>query len=327
MWAINAPEVRSQVAELQSGTTRKRISRKNLATVRLAVPPRQEQERIVAAIEEHLSRLDAGDAALSSSESRLSMLRGRLLRSAFQQNASWKQLALAEALSHTIGGVWGSEPQAEEHDVRVLRVTEMDVDGVLDPSTAARRSISAAQLRSRELRIGDLLLEKSGGGPTRPVGRVGRVTSLEERSVCANFMQLLRPNPSIVLPEFLEMALRAFHMAGGTEAMQTATTNIRNLKTKDYLAMPIQLPDLSEQSRIVERLRQERDAISSLQAEMERARRRATALRRAVLAAAFSGHLVPHDPADEPAPVLLERIRVERAAVAPAKRSRKPKAS
>lgn len=59
MWTINSPQVRSQMADLQSGTTRKRISRKNLATVQVAVPPRQEQARIVAAIEEHLSRLDA----------------------------------------------------------------------------------------------------------------------------------------------------------------------------------------------------------------------------------------------------------------------------
>ncbi len=64
MWAINAPQFRRRVLELESGTTRKRISRKNLATVGLPVPPRAEQARIVAAIEEHLSRLDAAEAAL-----------------------------------------------------------------------------------------------------------------------------------------------------------------------------------------------------------------------------------------------------------------------
>ena len=61
MWAINSPPCSSQVAALQSGTTRKRISRRNLATIQLTVPPLEEQRRIVAAIEEHFSRLDATD--------------------------------------------------------------------------------------------------------------------------------------------------------------------------------------------------------------------------------------------------------------------------
>lgn len=70
MWALNSPRVRSQVAALQSGTTRKRISRKNLATVTIAVPPRREQERIVAAIEEQFSRIDVGVASIRSAELR-----------------------------------------------------------------------------------------------------------------------------------------------------------------------------------------------------------------------------------------------------------------
>ncbi len=59
MWWINTPEFRVDVSALQAGTTRKRISRKNLATIEFPVPPLNEQRRIVAAIEEQFSRLDA----------------------------------------------------------------------------------------------------------------------------------------------------------------------------------------------------------------------------------------------------------------------------
>ena len=52
---------------------------------------------------------------------------------------------------------------------------------------------------------------------------------------------------------------------------------------------------------------------------------RAASLRRSILAAAFSGQLVPQDPDDEPASVLLERIRAERAPTRPWARA--PKAS
>ena len=52
---------------------------------------------------------------------------------------------------------------------------------------------------------------------------------------------------------------------------------------------------------------------------------KAAQLRRSLLAAAFSGRLVPQDPDDEPASVLLDRIRAERAAAVPAKTTRRKK--
>lgn len=64
MWAINAPSTRTTIEAQQSGTTRKRVSRKNLGEIELPVPPRAEQKRIVTAIEEAFSKLDAGEAGL-----------------------------------------------------------------------------------------------------------------------------------------------------------------------------------------------------------------------------------------------------------------------
>ena len=55
-------------------------------------------------------------------------------------------------------------------------------------------------------------------------------------------------------------------------------------------------------------------------------RARSSSLRRSILDAAFHGQLVPHDPDDEPAAVLIERIRAERAAAAQVSRSRRAKA-
>lgn len=56
---INSPQFRSRVLSLQSGTTRKRISRRNLGTIDLPVPGRQEQDAVVEGIEKHLTRLRA----------------------------------------------------------------------------------------------------------------------------------------------------------------------------------------------------------------------------------------------------------------------------
>ncbi len=79
MCAVNSPEFRGRVAALQSGSTRKRISRGNLATIRLPVPPLGEQRRIVAEIEKQFTRLDAAVAALKRLQTNLKRYRASVL--------------------------------------------------------------------------------------------------------------------------------------------------------------------------------------------------------------------------------------------------------
>jgi len=58
---------------------------------------------------------------------------------------------------------------------------------------------------------------------------------------------------------------------------------------------------------------------------VERQFSKASGLRNAILSAAFTGQLVPQDPSDEPASVLLERIRAERASDKGPKRNGRPR--
>jgi type I restriction enzyme, S subunit len=63
--------------------------------------------------------------------------------------------------------------------------------------------------------------------------------------------------------------------------------------------------------------------VDRLEAETARARALLDRLESAILAKAFRGELVPQDPNDEPASVLLERIRAQRSAVAPTARPKR----
>ena len=86
--------------------------------------------------------------------------------------------------------------------------------------------------------------------------------------------------------------------------------------------LPIPLPPLDEQRRIVAEVEQRLSVIDEMRAAIESAQRRSAALRRSILERAFRGELVPQDPSDEPASVLLERIRAERAATPVTRRRR-----
>lgn len=75
--------------------------------------------------------------------------------------------------------------------------------------------------------------------------------------------------------------------------------------------MPVPLCSLPEQQEIVRLLDEQFSVIEENEREIDAALKRSEALRQSILKKAFTGQLVPQDPSDEPASVLLERIRAE----------------
>lgn len=84
MYFINAPAFRAAVASLQSGSTRKRISRKNLAKISLPVPQSDEQKRIVAGIEKQFPRLDKAVDNLKRVKANLKRYKASVLKAAVE---------------------------------------------------------------------------------------------------------------------------------------------------------------------------------------------------------------------------------------------------
>ncbi|MGH3901847.1 MAG: restriction endonuclease subunit S [Pseudonocardiaceae bacterium] len=273
------------------GATQKNISQTILKAWPIALAPITEQRHIVEILEDHLSRLDAATVGVDGNTRKLDALRLSILSHAFFGKSSWHSERLLDLVEISIGGLWGSESGGSDVDVRVLRVTEMKRGGRLAPDTAARRSISQRELNTRQLRDGDILLEKSGGGPNTPVGRVGLVTALDGPAICSNFMQLMRPRANRVLPRFLHLYLHAFYMRGGTEPMQKASTNIRNLKASEYVELRVPIPDLVTQRRVVDEVELLFEGIARIEPEATTAVSRAASLRRSLLEAAFTGSL------------------------------------
>jgi len=84
MYFINSPAFRVAVSSLQTGTTRRRISRKNLDRISFPVPPSNEQKRIVAEIEKQFSRLDETVENLKRVKANLKRYKASVLKSAVE---------------------------------------------------------------------------------------------------------------------------------------------------------------------------------------------------------------------------------------------------
>src|SRR4051812_37533307 len=83
----------------------------------------------------------------------------------------WSPKSLAELISEHTPGFWG-EAAGGQNEIAVLRSTNLRNDGRLDLSDIARRTFPPNKLDQKRLLPGDILLERSGGGPKQPVGRV-----------------------------------------------------------------------------------------------------------------------------------------------------------
>ncbi|WP_139921408.1 restriction endonuclease subunit S [Hymenobacter sp. DG01] len=129
----------------------------------------------------------------------------------------------------------------------------------------------------------------------------------------------------VISPEYLNFYLQSPTGLRNTLSFAKATAQ-PSLSMETIREIAVALPGLAEQQEIVRQVNHYFELADQLEARFEQAASLVEQLPQALLAKAFSGQLVPQDPNDEPASVLLERLEAGVAAPVKGKRGRKPKA-
>lgn len=164
----------------------------------------------------------------------------------------WNHTTLEnEEMFEYLNGLWkGKKPPFI--NAKVLRNTNFNNDGTLSLVDVAELPVEEKQFRTRKLMIGDILLERSGGGPKQPVGRVVYFDLTREDYSFSNFTTCIRVTDKKSLnTKFLLYYLLSFYNQGKTNELQQRTTGIRNLNFADYKKIKIPLPAGQEQESIV----------------------------------------------------------------------------
>jgi type I restriction enzyme S subunit len=159
----------------------------------------------------------------------------------------WGTVVLRECLDlpNSFSGDWGSDQG--EVSLRVLRSTNFTNDGQLILDEVAERFFTARAAADLSLAADDLLVERSGGGPDQPVGRVVLVREAMPGYGFGNFVHRLRLKAGAVNSRYLYYCLVELHRSGTIERVQVQTTQMRNLEFRDYLRLRLPLPPPAEQ--------------------------------------------------------------------------------
>ena len=189
----------------------------------------------------------------------------------------WKVVRLnKEDIFSYENGIWkGEKPPLVE--CPIIRNTNFRNDGFIDFSEVAIISIEKRHIVKKKLMWGDIVIERSGGGPTQPVGRVVFFNKSDGIYCFSNFTSRLRViDKSHVDSRYLHLYLLFFYISGKTIELQRRTTGIRNLAFNDYKNSLIPLPPLPEQCAIakvlstVQEAKERTDAVISATKELKK---------------------------------------------------------
>jgi restriction endonuclease S subunit len=288
---------------------------------KLPLPPLAEQARIIDALDELFSDLDAGVAALERVSEKLKLYRASVLNTAvkhwtFQQAGEVLLRPLSDVIGE-IGQGWSPRcsltraPRADEW--AIIKTTAVQSMRYLDEECKPLPS----HLKPRagiEVRPGDMLMTRKG--PRQRAGVTCLVTRTRPRLMVCDTVYRFRCNESVIVPAYLELVLNSPSIVAEIDKRKSGINDSGvSLTHRKLYSLQLPVPvSRRDQEAIVEAVEDQLSVIDHLEADLDAKLKSAQSLRQAILRHAFTGQLVPQNPNDEPASELLKRIAAEREA-------------
>ena len=182
---------------------------------------------------------------------------------------AWPLVRLGD-VCESFNGLWKGTKQPLK-TVGVIRSTNFTKQCEFDHSKIIFIEVEEKKFLKRKLQCGDIVVERSGGGPNQPVGRVLLFNIEEGDYTISNFTSALRIKDKCALDSsYLHRVLVAQYFSGVTAKMQSNATNIINLHYDEFLNIEFPLPPLTVQREIVARLEKELGEADKLAAKFKR---------------------------------------------------------
>ncbi len=355
---LESSTTRKYFSMFSHGGTMDILNLKILKSLPIPLPPLNEQRRIVSAIEQLTARSNKARTALADIPKLIEQFRQSVLAAAFRGDltADWREKnpdiepaseflqrigidsqspldflevhslpqkwkwASVGSISKISGGLTKNSKREEfPLEYPYLRVANVYANK-LDLQEIKTIRINQQELARVLLEKGDLLVVE-GNGSIDQVGRVAMWDGSISPCLHQNHLIKIRFN----LPEMGEFALLWLLSEQGRRyimSVASSSSGLHTLSLSKVSALPIPVAPENEQKEIVKRITALFDALTVIENRFTSSEEELNQLDRSILAKAFRGELVPQDPSDEPAAVLLERIRAERETSTPKQRGK-----
>jgi type I restriction enzyme S subunit len=312
-----------QIEENKSGSAQPGVNASKLAALKIPVAPRDEQDRIIAKLDRLRARSARARDELGHIPKLIERYKQAILAKAFSNGTPDEMAQIGDVASLLNGdrsSEYPSDGEQRDEGYCLFLGTRNVLRGSFDFSHCLFISQEKHEcLRGGTLQRGDIVLTIRGtlgnsavydDNVDFPVVRINSA------------MIIVRPKHGID-PAYLMWSLRSPTFMGwiGDSSRGSAQPHLR---AADIKAASIRVRGLSltTQRAVVAEIERAFAWLEKIAAEHARATHLLPKLDQAILAKAFRGELVPQDPNDEPASVLLERIKAERDDTGPKRRHR-----
>ncbi|MDQ0712421.1 type I restriction enzyme S subunit [Streptomyces luteogriseus] len=297
----------------------RRVPRPYLAELEIPVPPLAEQHRIVAKLDEQLANIETGEGSLADAEARIVTFVASLLAEVIKPSEGWETKTIGEMAAVSSGAT----PLKGRSDYYDGGTVSWITSSLLNAPFVERADKfitekAVAETAVKEYPPGTLLLAMYGEGKTRGKCSELRIHATTNQA-CAGIQIAAEYE---CRKDWVKLVLEARY----EENRALASGGVQpNLSLGLVKKIQVPLPPLMRQKELLEQVAQRRADAGKMFDVIESVKIQAAELRNALLHAAFTGALVPQDPDDEPASILLDRIRAERTAIV--KQTRRKRAS
>jgi len=219
---------------------------------------------------------------------------------------NWRWIRL-DNITHIKGGITKNSKRIVENGrlVPYLRVANVQ-NGYLDLNEMKSIEANEAEIRDLSLKFGDILFTE--GGDRDKLGRGWIWQDEIPECIYQNHIFRARFYLNEISPKYVSWFgnthSERYFMKKGKQ-----TTNLASISLTQLRAFPVALPPVEEQQTIVSEIERYFSQIDHLENTITTSLRQAESLRQSILKRAFEGKLVPQNPDDEPASILLERIK------------------
>lgn len=333
---LRTAELKEKIDEIKTGISESgmNMTRERFFALPVRLAPLAEQTRIAQKLDELLAQVDTLKARIDGIPALLKRFRQSVLAAAVSGRLTeeWSKehsapafiiKKIGDAFKLIDGDRGPNYPKKEDYHLEghclFLSTKNVRKYGFLfDECTFISKEKHQA-LRAGTLCRGDIIIT------TR--GTLGHVALYDEKVpfdvVRINSgMLILRKLEPMLLNEFFQILIASPSFQKLIDEQRTGSAQPQ-LPAKIIRGFEVAIPSTQEQTEIVRRVEQLFAFADQLEAKVASAKSRIDHLTQSILAKAFRGELVPQDPNDEPASVLLERIQAQRAATPKAKRGRK----